>query len=148
MVPYYRFSPRVLCTGFSPRRIGALPDTLWLAPSVLLHLESVLWFQPIYCQMLGVSQPLGLRDKRERHLTPYIDQEMRPLLLLRSLSCPHFLSQPPAGCHVHHASVNLGNGKGWAPFPGTCLDLWSHRHPVRPSWLLPMQVNKKNLLLL
>ncbi|XP_047646273.1 cationic amino acid transporter 3-like isoform X4 [Phacochoerus africanus] len=38
--------------------------------------------------------------------------------------------QPP-GCHVDHVSVDLCNGRGWAPFPGTWQNLCPKRHPHR-----------------
>lgn len=61
---------------------GSLPDTSWLLePSVLFHAGQCL---PSPC--LGdsqVSQPLGLRDERERHLIP---RRLGSVVLLHELT--------------------------------------------------------------
>ena len=71
MVPYYQIHPdspflqAFLHVGWGPARYVVAVGILCALTS-----RSVLWFSTHLLSDAQVSQPLGLRDKRERHLTP------------------------------------------------------------------------------
>ena len=136
MVPYYQIQPKsplpqaFLLVGWNPARYVVAVGTLcaltsrsvsWFSPQG--RGESVLVFSTVRCS--GIPA-LGIeRQERKTSILPHVDKGVDALVSPASpcpLTCPHFLSQSP-GYHVHHALVDLCNGRRRAHFLGTCPDL-------------------------
>ena len=152
MVPYYQIQPKsplpqaFLHVGWGPARYFVAIGTLCALTS-----RSVLWFSTHLLSDARVSQPLGLRDKRERHLTPCRPGRGCPGLSCFSMSS--HMSPFPLPASWVPCSPCLGWSTQWQRMGSFSRDLpgsmIAQAPPSWPSWLLEtLQVNKKNLLLL
>ena len=134
MVPYYQIHPyNPLPQAF--HHVGWAPAGYFVAVVILcaLFYRSVSKLSLHVPSDAQASSLLGSRDKRES-TSPHVGPGSRNRSCPASLhphTCSHYcLFQPPA-FHVDHVSVDLCNGRGWAPFPGTWPNLCSKRHYPR-----------------
>ena len=150
MVPYYLIHPdspfpqAFLHIGWDAARYVVIVGSLCALTS-----RSVSWFSPRLLSDAPVSQPLGLRDKREGHLAPCRLGSRCP-----GLSC-FFMSSHVSPFPLPASWVSCSPCLGWSvqwqrigsfsgDLPGSMI---AQAPPSWPSWLLgTLQVNKQNPL--
>uniref|UniRef100_A0A4X1U7U8 Cationic amino acid transporter 3-like n=1 Tax=Sus scrofa TaxID=9823 RepID=A0A4X1U7U8_PIG len=112
---------------------AAMPFYSFLGLNAIVTAGQCQSFLSMYRQML--RHPLSWdRGTRGKDTSPHVGLGSRNQVCpacLHLYTCSHYcLFQPPC-CYVDHVSVDLCNGRGWAPFPGTWQNLCPKRHPHR-----------------